>query len=215
MRNVDPRFWLEDSTASPQIFQFRQALTVAEQLGTNRLIIATYTPPKSSLLVVKAVSVFAQQRVNVGLDTETIQMIDPAQADGFFNFEFLIANKPAFFSQLNMNQMATNGNQVASEVNQVNGLTFLSSNPLSDVQRAWFNPLFTFIVPPSATLTMTFGLLPLSPTNPLAADGQYSIGGAATVTKRVDYAGVVLAGQFMPKEYYDAVRSEATRTPGL
>jgi hypothetical protein len=62
-------------------------------------------------------------------------------------------------------------------------------------------PLFSFPVTSKAELLVTFAILPPSDVAPIP--NPFSIGAGAI--KRVDFAGVIIAGVVMPQHLYDTL----------
>ncbi len=82
---VDPR-------AQTRILDFRKDLTAGDiqSVGAGKFVIGEYSPPKNSVLIIKAIVPYAQARIEIGSATEDFEMIDPIKGNGHFHFNHCI-----------------------------------------------------------------------------------------------------------------------------
>lgn len=216
MRPIDPRFYLDDPDAkSLGPLTYRSDLTAPDipTMGTGRYVIARETIPKGQVWIIKTIVPFAQERVNVGLGTESVQMMDPLKANNWFTFEPYINGSSPFILKADMNTpRAAAGPLQNNDRFQSAGITCISVHPWSDAQRSMFNPLFTIVVRAARTFTVVFSVLPQSsdPAAALPTAGTYAVGGAGGA-RRVDFAGVVLSGVQMSEQLYDDMQLSLQR----
>jgi hypothetical protein len=140
-------------------------------------------------------------------------MLSPALADGWFSFEPLVNNALAFLilSDMNAPRIAA-GPLTNKDRFQAKGVTHISEHPWKDIQSAWFNPMFSFVIPQESKFQVVFSLLPDGAVAPFPAAGQYAIGSG---TKRVDFAGFLIAGQILSDQKYNEIAGGVAKAPGI
>ena len=153
-------------------------------------------------------------RTNVGLATESFQLIDSIAAAGFFSFEPTVNDNAPFIIEQNYNSPKTAGAASLNNNDRIRakGIGYITDAPWLAAQNSWFNPLFTVFVPSNAVFRLIFSILPVSATDPLPAGGQFGIGGAGG-TRRVDFAGSILVGQQMSEQYYHGLAQRVAAQP--
>lgn len=186
-------------------------------VGTGRYVCFEQQVPKGQVLVIGGMAFYAMQRINVGTDDESFEMISPKDGNNCFSFEPQINNAvlQGFVPRINVARRRSLGapplvtNLNNNERNSAPGISMLSSEPRNEAQNEWQNALYRFVVPSDAIFRVIFTILPPSATAPLAAAGRYTIGVAAT--KRVDYAGACIVGQQMAEQTYNALKEQVVR----
>lgn len=171
--------------------------------STGRFIVFQDRIPTNQALLVKAVVPYAQARTNPGTDTESFETILPNAGNGFFGFEVLVNDSSPNIFDISLNTpRSLTGGTTAGLNNQdrqgLPGLSTISGDVEGDLAQQWQNPLFGFVVPGGATLRIIFSILPPATDNPFPVLGRYTIG--VNAVKRVDFAGVVVAGHQMPSQ---------------
>jgi hypothetical protein len=217
MYPIDPRSWLHAEDIQPFVFtQSRDLAATDGSLKTaegGKYVIFEETPTKGQMLVVKAVVPWAMERQNVGTPlTETVGMCAPANVNGQVSFEPLVGSEsPILFDSKNP-AFKDAANASNKDLTGGKGITFISADPWADAARAWYNPMFTFIVPSGTTLRVTFSVLRPSVTNPLPA--VYTVPPVVGAARRIDFAGVVVTGLTMPEQVYARIADDVRRSAG-
>jgi hypothetical protein len=169
-------------------------------LASGRFIIYQNRTQKGQVEIVRAVVPYAEERTDVGTPAESFRKILPEDGDNFFAFTPLQNGQPAFVSQLDFNAPRNAAGPLRNAERQVRaGFTNLSTRPLADVMRGWPN-WFTLAVPSQTEFVVTFELMPPSVDAAAALSNPYQIGAGS---KRVDFAGVLVAGVLMPQQLFD------------
>lgn len=202
---IDPRLFIADPTAKPIVRDFRQDLTAAdiEIAAAGKFIICKLAPPDKQVLLIKSMVFYAMERTDVGAGTASMAFIDPADGNGFFAFEPLVDASSPFIVDLDFNAPRLAAAPLNADRTRAKGISYIESNPWAAVQRSWYNPMFTIKVSSNETFSVVFSLL----ANGAAPNGLpniYTVG--APGPKRVDFAGVMVAGiQIAEQAYRDVV----------
>lgn len=218
MQPIDPRGWLASEQIQPFIMTRSQDVAATDgslkKTSEGKYIIFRETPAKGQVLVVKAVVPWAMQRENVGLPaTENVSFCNPLAVNGQVLFEPLVGGKspllfdvdgPAFTLAANASNKDTTGGK---------GLPFISADPWGDAQRAWSNPMFTFVVRGGSTLMVTFSILRPAANNPVPV--VYTIPPTAGASRRIDFAGVTVVGLAMGEQTYEKISNAVGVAPGV
>lgn len=214
MRALDPRLFLEDPDVHSLVLHQRADLVAADvdTAGSGAFVIFAEPVPKGQIYVVKTVVPYAQERTNVGLPDATYQMIAPQAGNTFFSFEPAVDTGSPFMIKSNVNAPQTAAAPINNDRQQTNGITFISSDPWSDAQRSMLNPLFTIVARANKVIRVVFRIIPPGVTNPIVG---YSVGGTTANTKRVDFAGVVMAGVQMSEQTYDGIMQRLDLQTGV
>ncbi len=210
MMLIDPRQYLADKIAR---YWYRSAridlvATDVPTDGSNRFVVYLEKPPDNTVFIVKAVAMFAQERLNVGTPAETVRMLNPVDANGWFSYELSVNNSNAIESKMDMNSPMTAAAPLNSQRQVTTGISWLSSDPWSDVQKVW-NPMFTVLVPSASPLKVVFSIPQLPAATPIP--NNFSVGGSVAGTQRVDFAGVVMAGIQMPEQAYRSLVAQSEK----
>lgn len=212
MTLIDPRYFMRDSEAQPFLSDYRVDLVASDVPieSTGRYIVTQIRPPKGQTLLIKAWQPYAMKRTNIGTPTESFEMLDPLEADGHFNFEPLVGGLAPIVAQLNVNAPRVLAGPLLNSDRIIGkGVSFLSTTPYADVQRSGFNQNFTIEVPSDRLFTIVFSLID---DDAIAANlpsgGQFQITTDPNVTKRVDFAGAVVAGIIMSDQKYQQLTKE-------
>jgi hypothetical protein len=217
---LDPRWFLpSDDGVKPFILDTGRvdlAAADAPTVATGRFIVSQLDVPPSQFYIIKGMSFYAGARINTGLGTETFQLLDPVDADGFFSFDPQVNNQPPWIINLDYNapRIAAGPLSNASGRQHSAGIGHISDRPWTDVQQSWVNPMFTIPVPSSTQFRVIFSILPPSAVAPLPAGGQFGIGGAGG-TRRVDFAGAVIAGMQLTEQAFARMMKEIGAAPGI
>lgn len=214
---VDPRFWLQDSNArtlGPLDVRCDLTATDVETVGTNQIVIGRIAAPPGQCYVFKTFVPYAMERTNVGLATETFQMMNPVTSNGFFVFEPVVSDGAPHLLGTNFNAPRIAGAGVNNDRSSSKGISYISQNPWQDTQRSMFNPLFTIVVPSDKVFSVIFRILPVGSASPIPAGGQFGIGGAGG-TRRVDFAGFMVSGVQMSQQHYDNTFARIDAEPGV
>lgn len=203
---VEPSYFLADPQIRPFVRDMRQDLTASNvpTVAVGKYVIFSVRPPRGQVLVVKSFVPYAMKRTKPGMPAASFKIIEPQEAAGVFSFEPTVNDSAPFIieSDFNAPQVDGAGNDLERVRNR--GVSYISSDPWSEAQRSWFNPLFSVLVPGDSTFQMIFSILPPAPTSPLPAGGQYTVGGTGG-GERVDFAGCVVVGQQMTEQYYHSL----------
>lgn len=213
---IEPKFFLSDPQIRPFILDERVDLTAPNVpiAATGKYVVSELRPPRGQVYLIKNITPYAMARTNVGLATESFQLINAVSAAGFFSFEPTVNDNSPFIIQQNYNAPKVAG--VASLNNndrvRAKGIGYISDAPWAVAQNGWFNPLFTILVPSNAVFRLIFSILPVSSTDPIPAGGQFGVDGAGG-TRRVDFAGSILVGQQMSEQYYHGLAQQVAAQP--
>jgi hypothetical protein len=216
MSFIDPRYFLADPEVRPFILDQRQDLTAPNVtiLGTNRFVVFELVPPRGQVYLIKNFVPYAMQRINVAGVNATFEMIPSADAAGFFAFEPLLNDNSPFIIEQSYNAAKTSGAVSLNNEDRTRtkGIGYISDSPYADAQNAWFNPLFSVLVPGQSLFRVAFSILSPSLADPLPAAGRFGVGGVGG-TRRVDFAGCVLVGQQMTEQYYHGLARTLAHKP--
>jgi len=214
---IEPSYFLADPQVRPFVSDQRQDLAAANAPITSEghFIIASLKPPRGQVVIIKAIVPYAMERILVGAAEETVRMLDPVNANGFFSFAPSINDAAPFIIEQDYNAPRI---ALFNDLDRVRspGISDISQQPWADAQRSWFNPLFSILVPSDAVFRIVFSILPPATTSPLPPGGQYGINGAGG-TRNVDFAGCMIVGQQMSAQYYHGLeqRFGITRSTGV
>jgi hypothetical protein len=213
---IEPKFFLSDPQIRPFILDERVDLTAPNVpiAATGKYVVSELRPPRGQVYLIKNITPYAMARTNVGLATESFQLLDPIAAAGFFSFEPTINDNAPFIIEQNYNAPKTAGAASLNNNDRIRakGIGYITDSPWLAAQNSWFNPLFTVLVPSNAVFRLIFSILPMSGTDPLPAGGQFGVGGAGG-TRRVDFAGSILVGQQMSEQYYHGLAQRVAAQP--
>lgn len=173
-----------------------------DQVSSGQYVIFRYRVPKGQVLVVKNFVPYAARRINVGGEDERFEMITPQEGNGYFAFSPLVNSQPLFDSEIDYNApRKASGTLTNKDRQKRSGISAISLNPWAEAQQ---NPptYFGIKVNSDTELTATFEVLPAASANPLT-NGVFEIGQAVPMNRRVDFAGVVVAGVVMSQSAYD------------
>jgi hypothetical protein len=175
----------------------------------GRYIIYRNRTKKGQVEVIRAIVPYAEERTDVGTPQESFRKILPEDGDNFFAYNPAVNGQPAFVSQLDFNAPRNAAGPLRNAERQVRaGFTNLSTTPLADVMRGWPS-WFAIPVPSETEFLVTFELMPPSVDPVATLSNPYEIG---TGAKRVDFAGVLVAGVLMPQQLFDKLtEAEAAR----
>jgi hypothetical protein len=153
---------------------------------------------------------YAMQRLNVGLASESVAYIAPRDGDGFFLFEPRLAgNKSGLgYTDNQLDAMTTQAGATNADVKGSSGVTFIVDDPWLAVTRTVDSGVMGRKVASGQTLQVLFSLIQDPIVGADALPSRYVVpvfGGPAPVPplRRVDYAGIVLAGLQMPAQVYE------------
>lgn len=212
---IEPRFFLADPQIRPFIVDNRVDLTAPNVpiTATGKFVVAEIRPPRGQVYIVKNITPYAMARTNVGLATESFQLISAISAAGFFTFEPIVNDNSPFVIEQDYNAPKIAGAASLNNNDKIRakGIGYISDSPFTVAQNSWFNPLFSILVPSNAVFQIVFSILPVSAANPIPVAGQFTVGGAGG-GRRVDFAGSVLVGQQMTEQYYHGLVQRETAT---
>lgn len=214
---IEPKFFLADPQIRPFVLDERVDLTAPNVpiAATGKYVVSELRPPRGQVYLIKNITPYAMERTNVGLATESFQLITPASvAGGFFSFEPTVNDNAPFIIEQNYNSPKTAGAASLNNNDRIRakGIGYITDAPWLAAQNSWFNPLFTILVPSNAVFRLIFSILPVSATDPLPAGGQFGVGGVGG-TRRVDFAGSILVGQQMSEQYYHGLAQKVAAQP--
>lgn len=214
---IEPKFFLSDPQIRPFILDERVDLTAQNVpiAATGKYIVTELRPPRGQVYLIKNITPYAMARTNVGLATESFQLISAISAAGFFSFEPTVNDNAPFIIEQNYNAPRIDVPPPSGNNNdriRAKGIGYITDSPWLAAQNSWFNPLFTVFVPSNAVFRVIFSILPVSTTNPLPAGGQFGVGGAGG-TRRIDFAGSILVGQQMSEQYYHGLAQRVAAQP--
>lgn len=214
---IDPRHWLAHEGVQPFVTTRSRDMAAVDgslkTLSEGKFIIFKEAPLKGQIFLVKAIVPWAMQRENVGIPlTENVSFCDPVAVNGQVLFESLVGNNSPVLFDTDTPAFKTEAGASNKDPTGGKGIPFISADPWSDAQRAWDNPMFSFVVPPSTSLVITFAVLRPSVSNPLPV--VYTVPPTAGAARRIDFAGVTVVGLTMAKQTYDAVLNAVSAAPG-
>lgn len=212
MEIVNPQFFVSDPQVRPFVLDSRVDLAAPDvpTVGTGRYVIQTIRPPRGQVYVVKTFVPYAAARTDVGLAAESFVYLG-SEANGFFSYEPLINDNSPFIIEEDFNApRAAAGPLLNADRQRSKGISYITRDPWNEASQAFFNPLFTFLIPSNAVYRVVFSLLP--PATAAAIPNPYQIG---TGTKRVDFAGCVTAGLQMPEQHYHGIVQRLRDAPGI
>jgi hypothetical protein len=210
---IDPRYFMRDPEAQPFLSDFRVDLTAPDvpiESGTAgqpgaRYIVTQIRPPRGQVLLIKAFQPYAMKRTDIGTADESFAMIDPLEAGGHFSFEPLVGGLSPIVANLNVNAARDLAGPLLNNDRVVGkGISFISSTPYADVQRSGFNQNFTIEVPSDRLFTVVFSLIDDTST----LSNPFQVTTDPIVTKRVDFAGTVVAGIIMSDQRFQQLTKE-------
>lgn len=212
---IEPKFFLADPQIRPFVLDERVDLTAPNVpvAATGRYIVSELRPPRGQVYVIKNITPYAMERVDVGAPTETFRLLAANTAAGFFSFEPTVNDNSPFVVRQNYNApaVAPPPNPNNNDRVQAKGIGYISDAPFTVAQNGWFNPLFTILVPSNAVFRLIFSILPVAATSPIPVGGQFAVGGAGGA-RRVDFAGSILVGQQMSEQYYHTLAQQVGAT---
>jgi len=213
---IDPELFLVDPQIKSFIHDERHDLLAPDApiVGTGRFVIVSLKAPRGQVIVVKSLVPHAYARTDMGTANESFEMLDPMAANGFFSFEPLVNDSSPFVIELDYNAPSIEGGTLLdSDRQRTKGISHISSSPWADVQRSWFNPMFSILIKGDSTFTVVFSILPPPVVaTPLPFGGQYSIEVGAA--KRVDFVGCMLGCMQMSEQYYHFLETERAKGHG-
>lgn len=197
---IDMQWVFADPTARPFSRDQRVDLLAADTtlLATGRYVIFSNETEKGSIEIVRTIIPYAMKRTDVGTPQESYEMLKPEDANGAFAYSPLVNGQTPITLQIDYNAPRNAaGPLLNADRQRRSGFAMISANPFVDALR--YNPTFAIAVPSEVLFQVTFELLP--PATAAGINNPYAIG--AGVAKRVDFAGVVVAGVKMPQTRYD------------
>lgn len=190
------------------IYDFRHDLTAADcpSPSAGEYIVMDFKVPKSAVWIIKGFVPYAMERTDVGGVTESARYITPQDGNGWFSFAPVAAGGPPFVITTNYNAPQNDdGNQQDALRQRSNGISQVSLNPYTDAVWQMQNAFFTMAVHSEQRFQTIFSLMgpPASGGTGTPISNPYSIGTpTAPANKRVDFAGVVVAGLMMSENAY-------------
>jgi hypothetical protein len=188
--------WELASLSNVSSFAFSRRIDLAaantKRLSDSVFVIFEEKVPKNQVFIVRNFAPFAQRRINVGdAAQESIEMILPQEGDTWFAFEPQVNKQSKTKLDIDFNSPKNAGGVLNNnDRSKAGGTSFLSANPNVDALR--WNPTSTFLAEADTELSVTFQLMPLSAASAIANPFTIAAG-----SKRVDFAGVVIAGVSM------------------
>jgi hypothetical protein len=172
------------------------------EFSGGRFVVYENRTKKGQVEVIKAIVPYAQRRTDVATPSESFEMIDPMEGDGFFAYTPLKAGQPPIIVDVNFNSPRAAAGPLNNNERQIaSGISHLSSRPWVDANRGWPD-YFAFAIESEVLLQVTFEILPPSTSAAaLPPGGQFQIGPG--VGKSVDFAGVIIAGVVMPQYVFN------------
>ncbi len=212
---VDPLLFLSDDEIRPFSIDKRQDLTgtgsqACPQLAGGQYIVHEHDVPEGMAEVVLGVFPHVWQRTNVATANEGALVINPALLAGYVLFMYRRGN-----AQLAIEESDYNVPTIASAAQNNNrdlvaGTTFFSADPTLMGGVQYQNPLTSILLPSGSKFRVLFSLAEEAATSGIQP---YAIGGDATVTKRIDFAGAKVVGVRMPQQTFDILKT--ARRAGL
>ena len=213
MTALNPSLYISDPSVRPFTRNSRVDLTAPDVpiLNDEEFVIESHRTKSGEIEVVHALFPYAQERTDVGTPSEAFRQLSQFDANGYFSFSPKVNGENAFNLSLNLNTPRISAGPLTNNDRQIRGgITTVSEQPWIDAQR--YNPLFSIPVPSDVLFEVTFAILPPSTVTAAAIPNGYFIGGAGGAgTRRVDFAGVLVAGIVMSQQAYDRVLEEAER----
>ena len=207
---VSPPLFLADPQVRPFARDSRADLAAPDilQVSNQEFVIYSNKTKKGQVEVIKSNSPYAVRRTDVNTPQESFEMIPPEEGNGWVSFTPQINGQCPIVLDIDYNA-PRNLPGPLSNLDRIKraGISSLSPRPWEAAQYQQ-HPLFSFIVPSKAELIVTFSLLPPAVVNPIA--NPFTIGGLGQ--KRVDFAGVVIAGVQMPQHLYDSLLKTTERS---
>ncbi len=217
MRLIDPQGFMPDPNIVPFVTDQRQDLlapdaplisgtpaTAGVAPGSNcKFVVFDMTVPQGQVQIIKVIAPYAMKRTNVGVaGVESFQILTPEEANGCFTFEPMVDDVSPYIITQNFNapRLAA-GTLVNNDRQRTSGITYISRDPYTDVSRAWYNPLHSILVPSGRRFRVIFSLLPPAIASPMLNVFTYGTP-AVPGNKRVDFAGVIVAGQTIPEQMF-------------
>lgn len=211
---IESQFYVADPTAKPFVQDFRQDVTAPdiEIAAAGVFIICKLTPPSNQMFLIKTMTFYAMERTNVGGGAAaSAAFITPAAGNGFFVYEPFVGGNSPFILGLDFNAPRIQAAPLNSNRTKKSGISYITDSPWTDTQNAWFNPMFTIKVPASEVFSVQFSLL-ANGTAPNGLPNTFTIG--APGPKRVDFAGVMVAGIQMSEQAYRDVVEDLNKRLG-
>jgi hypothetical protein len=188
------------------IYDFRHDLTATDvpTVATGEFIIMDFTVPKDQVWIIKGFAPYAMERTNAGGVTQSARFIQPQDGNGWFAFTPVTAGGAPFVIQANYNAPQNDtGAQKDSTRQKSNGITQLSLTPYYDALQQLKDPFFSMPVFSNQQFQTIFSLMAPAATGGVALSNPYSIGTPTPpADKRVDWAGVCVAGLMMSENAY-------------
>jgi hypothetical protein len=212
MEIINPHYFLADPQVRPFSFDQRVDLTAADvpTVGKDRYVVQELRPPRGQIYVVKAFFPYAAARTDVGLATESFVYLGE-EANGFFKFEPLVNDNSPFIMETDFNAPRTAGGTLLNADRQRNkGVSYVTPSPWSEATQAFFNPLFTFLIPSNASYRVIFSVLPTAAASAIPNPYQIGVG-----PKRVDFAGCITVGLQMPEQHYHGIVQRVRNASGV
>lgn len=190
------------------VYDYRHDVTAADcpTVAQGEYVVMDFQVPKSSVWIIKGFVPYAMERTDVGGVTESARYILPEEGNGWFSFAPVAAGGPPFVISTNYNAPQNDtGAQRDSIRQKANGISQISLRPYTDAVWQMYNAFFSMPVRSEQRFQAIFSLMgPPAPGAGVAINNPYSIGTpVAPATKRVDFAGVVVAGVMMSETAYN------------
>jgi len=189
----------------------RQDLTgtgaeAAPIVSTGLFIVHQHVVPDNTGEVVMNVFPHCWRRINVGLATETVQLIPPSELAGFVLFDNDKANNQPRLVEHDYNSptIAATPNNRDREV--VRGTTFLGLDQPSLRDFGMQNEYALIYLPPKTIFRVLFRLTPTAGTAPIPNPFVIPPDVPAVATQRIDFAGAYVSGVRMPAQTYDKLK---------
>lgn len=200
---IDPRRFLSDPDVQPFMRDFRIDLTAADApiRAAGEFIIADLPVTDKQVLLIKTLVPHVYTRTDVGAATETFRPLTGQEANGHFLWQPVVNDQSPLLG-VDYNAARLAGSAQNTDRFNLNGFSHISESPFMDAQKTWDNPLFTFMVDSNRRFRVIWSILPVGAVSPIPYP--YAVGGGAG-TRRVDFAGVVVAGVVMSKQKYEGV----------
>lgn len=201
--------WQLASLPNVRPFEFTRRIDLlagnVKQLSSDVYVIFEEETPAGQIRIVRNIAPFAEARVNVGTPQETFENITPEVGDGWFAFDPQVETQSAVVMNVDMNSPKNAGGTLNNNDRTLSaGTTFLAAQPRVEAWR--YNPALSFVVESKKKLSVTFRLLSVSTASAIA--NPFQIGDTAgLITKRVDFAGVVVAGYSMPVSTFQLLQT--------
>ncbi len=211
MQNKVNNLWPLAALADVRPFELARRIDLlapdVPRLSNDIFIIFEEETPEGQVRIVRNIAPFAQRRTDVGDPAqESYESITNEEGDGWFAFDPQVDTQSAVVMNSDFNAPKNAGGALSNaDRSRATGTSFLSIQPRVDAWR--YNPMFSFTVEAKKVLSVTFRLMPQTTVNPIA--NPFQIGDTAgLITKRVDFAGVVIAGVQMPVSTFQRLQQE-------